>query len=86
MALDDPKRIESYSFDRGGTLAVTFGEKGGMASGPLMGWRLHQGRLFICDAEGNDLGEELSLVRYADDEVIVRRSNGELARFTRKTD
>ncbi|MFM8885756.1 MAG: hypothetical protein ACKOKC_05015 [Chthoniobacterales bacterium] len=86
MALDDPKRIESYSFGRGGTLAVTFGEKNGMACGPLIGWRLHQGRLFFCDVEGKNLEEELFLVRYADDEVIVRRSNGELARFTRKTE
>lgn len=84
MTLDDPKRIEYYGFGQKGALAMTVGERGGMVTGPLLGWRLDRGRLFICDAGGKDLGTELFLVRYSDDEVIIRRASGELARFKRQ--
>ena len=84
MTLDDPNRVEYYSFGRKGALAVTFGERDGKCCGPLIGWRLYRGRLFLSDFEGHTLDEELYLVRYAHDEVVIRRSSGELARFKRQ--
>ena len=83
MTLDDPKRVEYYSFGQKGGLAVTFGERDGKCCGPLIGWRLYRGRLFLCDFEGRNLGEELYLVSYTHDEVVIRRSSGELAHFKR---
>lgn len=83
MALVDPKRIEYYEFGQKGALAATFGQVDGMCFGPLLGWRLYGGRLFICDFEGKTLDEELHLIHFRDDEVKVSRSNGELALFRR---
>jgi hypothetical protein len=83
MTLDDPKRVEYYSFGNNGALAVTLGERGGMCCAPLIGWRLYRGRLFLCDIDGHTLDEELYLVRYTHDEVLIRRSSGALERFKR---
>lgn len=83
MTLDDPKRMEYYSFGHKGALAVTVGERDGKCCGPLLGWRLYRGRLFLCDFEGRNIDEEFYLVRYGQEEVVIRRSSGELAHFKR---
>jgi hypothetical protein len=81
VSLIDPKTEEQLSFAEKGVLIVTAGKVGGMLVGPVCGWRLIRGRLFMSDTEGRNLGNEFYLVSMTPDVLTVRRSSGELARY-----
>lgn len=81
VSLIDPQRIEYLSFGKCGMLAMTGGSVGGKVCGPLLGWRLRRGRLFMSDTEGENLGGEMYLVSLTHETLTTRRSTGELARY-----
>ena len=81
ITLIDPKRIEYMSFGDDGLLVGTYGEVGGKVCGPVSGWRLIRGRLFLCDPDGKHLGAELHLVSISANMLVIRRISGELARY-----
>lgn len=87
MDLVDSKRIETYSCDKGGTVAVRIGIKRKITSEltqetistPEWFWKIHDGRLQFSD--GSSIREEFTLVEMGRGLVRARRRSGEIVRF-----
>src|SRR3954468_2516177 len=60
IELTDPVRLESMSFSPEGYVPITFGEKNGAITFPILKWKLVSGRLRIFDSDG--IYEELRLI------------------------
>jgi hypothetical protein len=71
--------IESYSFGRDGSVAVSFGSADAMAS-PLYSWRIRGGRLQILD--GTRIDQEFTLLAMDAKTLTVRRASGDIAKFS----
>ena len=76
-------QYERLAFGSDGSLAVTAGSTapGGMLVAPLLGWRLHGGRLFQCAADSSEIVEEMHLVSLSKHELVIRDSTGNALRY-----
>lgn len=81
ITLISKTRYEYLAFTKDGSLLISAGQLGGMIVGPVCGWRLKHGRLFRSDMEGNDLGDEMSLVSMTNDILTIRNSDGKLVYY-----
>jgi hypothetical protein len=78
-----PTRIENYNFfdqDADGKryVAATLGSKDGWVTGPILEWRIDDGRLWI----GNErISTEFILLSRTEDRLIVENRNGSVSEF-----
>ena len=84
IKLDDPKRINDYDFNKGGSVAVTIGEKigekDGYVMGPLMFWYIKNGELRIYSDSKRDY-EPVELINKAPDHLILKFGNGSPTKY-----
>lgn len=80
MTLDDPVKEEWYSFDRGGLVSVTFGEKKGWLCSPLFLWKVQRGELIICQYDGK-IFQTLRLVARDDRTFTAVNKSGKTVVF-----
>ncbi len=81
IRLIDAKNIVSMSFSARGFLVGNYGEVGGKVCGPVTGWKLVRGRLFLSDLGRNKFGSELHLVRMEEGILTLRQSSGLLEKY-----
>jgi len=87
MELVDSRHIETYSFDKSGSVAVDIGTKKQVTpqlieetiSTPSWYWKIHNGRLLLSD--GSSIRQGLTLLDMGHGLITVRRRSGEIARF-----
>jgi hypothetical protein len=78
LRLVDETRVEELRFASEGVVAITSGKHGGPLTGPLMKWRIHNGKLEIGYPDSYDALELLSI---AGANVVVKRKSGDKAVF-----
>ena len=83
IELIHPTRIENYNFlDQAATgktyVAATLGSKDGPVTGPLLEWRIVDGRLWIGDER---ISTEFILLSRTQDRLIVENRDGSISEF-----
>lgn len=81
ISLKDPVKEEWYQFNRGGTVAATYGDKKGWLAFPLYSWRIQRGLLQILDDE-KSVFQELRLVKREGQNITVINKAGKTVQFT----
>jgi len=67
-------QVNNYNFNKGGSVAVTIGEKDGYVMGPLMFWYIKNGELRIYSDSKRDY-EPVELINKAPDHLILKFGN-----------
>jgi|CXWL01.1.fsa_nt_gi hypothetical protein len=69
--------VEYYQFHEAGHAAATFGSKDGAVTGPIVYWKIEDGRLVIFDEKHTY--QRLTLIQKKNDEIVTRASDGTVA-------
>jgi len=80
IQLDNPTRIESYTFDRAGQVFVMLGAKGGKLATPTYYWELANGQIVVT-TEDKQIYDEFTFVSRTSDTLVLRRHNGETVTY-----
>jgi hypothetical protein len=73
LRLVDETQVEELRFGPEGVVTISSGKRGGPLTGPLMNWRVHQGKLEIGHPDSYDT---LELVSFTGSQVVVKRRSG----------
>lgn len=73
---ENASSYHNMTFGQKGVLLESGGQKDGMSTFPVSGWRLRHGRLFQTNIEGDYYGDEFHLVSIGSDELICRDDLG----------
>ena len=76
-------KIENYRFGKNGVVLAEFGQKNGPITGPALRWAIEDGVLVV--SKDDAVREKLELVEQSEEQLKVRRHNGDISlfRFTR---
>ena len=86
LELDSPDRVAQYWFNRGGSVALTLGEKNGdngWVIAPLMFWYIKNGSLRIYAGNKRDF-EEIKLVEKHPDHLVLQFGSNSPDKYFKK--
>jgi hypothetical protein len=83
IALDDRVKEEWYSFSGGGFVSVTYGEKKGWLTAPLLRWKIQGERLIIYKVDKTPF-QELTLISQDEKTLTVKDKAGKVVIFKKQ--